>query len=680
MDNTKIFIDIDDEITFVAERILHTKTKDVILVIPERASILASLPSLKLLAYVLAKTDKRVVIVTMDDLGKVLAERAGFITRSRVGEVTPEVWEELPEKQIEEVSVDQVQIEEEEREEQHEEELEREQVAVEEPVTEEMVAEEKKEQEAIPDENATSLQEMEQQNPPIYQIEEEATPAKSEVPPEVAEVKEQPVKQKPKFVESVKIIRLPGFELVVGGDAAVIKRSRELERKVVEHSADKIDSLRTSGVSGLTGHDVDAMVPKKKLNLANKAFMQTRENIQRMQKKFFRKWMYAPIVIVLILLLGYLFVILPSAQVVVAVASSPLSDTSTVIANVNTSGIDASAKTVPAYYTNQNESSSSNVNTTGTTPVYHNANGPVTFTAATTPSSPTITVTIPKGTEVYQANSPATCVFTFDAAVTLQVGPTGLAQPLATNPTVTAENNANGNQCNITGATTGGTVLPFKSYQPPTGVQTLTVSAEANFTGGAVSQSETTVSQSDHDSLLSSLEKQLYAKGASDLSSQLSSDETSVSSTLQNTDVSTSFDSNVGDKANILNLSLTTKTSELSYKQSDMVAFAKKILSQELHGSNVLSNVNAVVSYKSYNAGSGDLTFSVVSTAEETPSLNISDIAHHIAHERQSSAKSYIMAVNGVHSVTINMNPGIMGVFGFMPVRSSNISISLQDK
>ena len=43
MKDTKIFVDIDDELTFVAEKIIHAQTNRVILIIPEKSEILSSL-------------------------------------------------------------------------------------------------------------------------------------------------------------------------------------------------------------------------------------------------------------------------------------------------------------------------------------------------------------------------------------------------------------------------------------------------------------------------------------------------------------------------------------------------------------------------------------------------------------------------------------------------------------
>jgi len=95
MENTKIFIDIDDEITFVIDRIASSKTLNIILVIPERAAILSSLSTLKLLYHLVQRSEKKVVVVTMDEFGKTLAQKVGFKTRARVGEVEADVWDQI---------------------------------------------------------------------------------------------------------------------------------------------------------------------------------------------------------------------------------------------------------------------------------------------------------------------------------------------------------------------------------------------------------------------------------------------------------------------------------------------------------------------------------------------------------------------------------------------------------
>lgn len=101
MDSTKIFIDTDNEITFILEKIIYAKDERVCLVIPDRSSIFNSVPTLKLLKRVIDKSDKLVVIVTLDPNGYRLAQKVGFVVVSRIGEINNTIWEEVQKKKFE---------------------------------------------------------------------------------------------------------------------------------------------------------------------------------------------------------------------------------------------------------------------------------------------------------------------------------------------------------------------------------------------------------------------------------------------------------------------------------------------------------------------------------------------------------------------------------------------------
>jgi hypothetical protein len=101
MDSTKIFIDTDNEITFVIEKILSGRTEKVILVIPDRASLLSSITGLKLIRRVLDKSNKLLIVVTLDVMGAQLCKKAGLCVVSRVGEITEDLWESVSKAKFE---------------------------------------------------------------------------------------------------------------------------------------------------------------------------------------------------------------------------------------------------------------------------------------------------------------------------------------------------------------------------------------------------------------------------------------------------------------------------------------------------------------------------------------------------------------------------------------------------
>jgi|GEM_PF-4065867 len=89
----KIFVDVDDEINFVVEKIFNAAKERVILVVPQNALIISSQVSIKILAKQMLNTKKLVVLVSEDLFGIKLAKQAGILTTSKVSGVTAELWE-----------------------------------------------------------------------------------------------------------------------------------------------------------------------------------------------------------------------------------------------------------------------------------------------------------------------------------------------------------------------------------------------------------------------------------------------------------------------------------------------------------------------------------------------------------------------------------------------------------
>lgn len=89
----KIFVDVDDEINFVVEKIFASGKDRVILVVPQNALIISSQVSIKILAKQITGGKKLVVLVSEDEFGLKLAKQAGLVTSNKVSNVTAETWE-----------------------------------------------------------------------------------------------------------------------------------------------------------------------------------------------------------------------------------------------------------------------------------------------------------------------------------------------------------------------------------------------------------------------------------------------------------------------------------------------------------------------------------------------------------------------------------------------------------
>ncbi len=89
----KIFVDVNDEINFVVEKILASQRERVIVVVPQNAVVVSSIVSMKILSHQILRSKKQIVLVTEDELGLKLAKQANIISTNKVSNVSAETWE-----------------------------------------------------------------------------------------------------------------------------------------------------------------------------------------------------------------------------------------------------------------------------------------------------------------------------------------------------------------------------------------------------------------------------------------------------------------------------------------------------------------------------------------------------------------------------------------------------------
>lgn len=95
------YIDIDEEITSVVERLRKSRASEVILVIPKRALLIQSIVNLRLLKKEADGLGVSIMAVTQDKLGKLLIEKAGILVQQKFeGLDQAESPDSLPEEDI----------------------------------------------------------------------------------------------------------------------------------------------------------------------------------------------------------------------------------------------------------------------------------------------------------------------------------------------------------------------------------------------------------------------------------------------------------------------------------------------------------------------------------------------------------------------------------------------------
>lgn len=80
------YVDIDEEITSIVEKLRKTEAPEAVLVVPKRALLIQSIVNLKLLRKEADNLGLKVSIVTQDKLGKMLVQKAGIAVQQKVEE------------------------------------------------------------------------------------------------------------------------------------------------------------------------------------------------------------------------------------------------------------------------------------------------------------------------------------------------------------------------------------------------------------------------------------------------------------------------------------------------------------------------------------------------------------------------------------------------------------------
>ncbi len=80
-----IYLETDEEVTSIIDKLRKTEFKDVVLVVPKQAGLVQSVVNLKLVKKQAEILGKTISIVTQDKAGRTLAEKVGIATSSKVG-------------------------------------------------------------------------------------------------------------------------------------------------------------------------------------------------------------------------------------------------------------------------------------------------------------------------------------------------------------------------------------------------------------------------------------------------------------------------------------------------------------------------------------------------------------------------------------------------------------------
>ncbi|MFA6159520.1 MAG: hypothetical protein WC678_00325 [Parcubacteria group bacterium] len=90
MAHQTFYIDIDEEITSIVERLKKARASEIIIVAPKRALLIQSIVNLRILKKEADENDIQLMMVTQDKLGKILIEKAGIFVQQKMDNISDE--------------------------------------------------------------------------------------------------------------------------------------------------------------------------------------------------------------------------------------------------------------------------------------------------------------------------------------------------------------------------------------------------------------------------------------------------------------------------------------------------------------------------------------------------------------------------------------------------------------
>lgn len=373
-----------------------------------------------------------------------------------------------------------------------------------------------------------------------------------------------------------------------------------------------------------------------------------------------KKVIFIPVVIIILLILGFFLFIFDSNATVTLNVKPDISEKDQSVTFSTTAPTDVKNNIIAAEFVSVSEDGTSQTAATGTKAIGDKAKGVVTIFSQLSDSQ-----TLSKGTVI---KSPNGLSFTLDSNVTISsIGSHSADQaitPSTANANVTASdigkesNLPSGTKFTIAGFTTSDLVA--KNDNP--------------FSGGT-SKSITVVSKDDVAKLLADLPKKLEDKAKTDLTGKLSGDTALLPNFVSETVDKKDFDKNVGDQASQVTLTGTVTYQGISYNKNDIVALSLNLFNAKDITINK-DNLNVVV--KDITAKEKQVSANLNIQALLLPKVDDGTLTKQIAGQSTAKAQSILSGLTHVSNVTISISPGIPFVPKNLPRNSKNIKIVIK--
>lgn len=647
--NEKIFVDLDDEITFVVERVKNSTADRIILVAPDGASVISSLVSLRLLSKLVFKIGKSLVLVTMDEGGKKFAQKAGIPCVGRVAEVSEDHWLQsetalkkrgvhpiLGKKEIVETPVVEA----------NEAVLEREAELVEEALDE-----------TKDDLEADLAEDVVEEEV----VEEKKSLADTVIPIEEAEENREEKESVPEEDE------LAQFGFVVDKDILEEEKGEEsLGEEFDSYSEMRDDVLEAPEAMEdeipLVGRDMSGVKLKEpmldKINIKGMF-----KNLKMPKLKFSAKGVL-PLILIIIFLLAtggiYAYFVAPTAAIELVVKHEEVLLNREVIATTEVSDVDIEGLKIPLILQESEDSGSESGIATGTETRGEKAKGKVTIVnkvedvielgAGTVLFSSELEYVLVSNVEIEAA------VYAFESRVYGKIE-------------VDVEAYDIGEEYNLD----IGETFTVEGY-------TISALEGRNYDviSGGTKEDVTIVTAGDRDAAKNTLEDRLKDSAINKLKGQISEGYLLNDAMITTEITQESYDAEVGDEKDSFDLNMTVKAKGYVYSQEDVNTVSWALLDQSVISGTKLDKDNSSVSTEFLREESGKAVVKINATGILIGEIDEENLIKGVSGKKPSELEELLGNVEGVTGYEYELGPTwLPGWMKHVPTMSSKISLEI---
>lgn len=637
----KIFVELDEEIIFTAEKIRQVDNKRVILVVPEKAALLGSIVSLKLLAQEISKVDKTVVLVTKDEIGIRLAKKAQFVVVKKVGKITDDQWDkarELREKLVEKRENDRKRFL-------------------------------KERQEQL---RSTGKKQIDTED----EIDKHVKPS-SGIP-----IGGTVAGLKPKTVD------IDGFKMVAGGDIAEMRNEEErIEKESAnkeQATEDEIDTKRDSlkgktAQAGLVGRDLSSFAyssipeqkPEKKPRKRTFDIGGQINSIKTAISSFFseggaKQKVLIGIVLLLIIFFALSYFVLPKGVVNLQVESQDIEISEEVIADTAIAALDIETLNIPAQQLEVVKDRSDSASASGVKETGEHASGQITIFNLTESQ-----VTVPADTLLESVETGLKYKIVADVTISAKKPDDDPVSPgLIGNEDVGVVADDFGEEYNV---------QTKQEYQVSGfDVENLYGKNFNNITGGTTEE-KTVVSQEDYDALKGSLVEQLEADLKESLKSEAGVEKELLEDTIKYEIINEDATPGVNAETDTFNLSITIKAVGLSFDKEDIDNLAETLVFSENEQEVDIEEFE--YSSEVINTEGSKITIKLDITGIVTPSIDQEEIKNAMSGKNKNQAEEYLNNKEEIDNYNIELWPPWLPSFlRHFPSSTQRIEVRIEKK